>query len=251
MRTAIAIALSLNVAMSIGSGCAGRARTRPAERPALEVLGELESSGTLLASDVYPLEAATDRTFLVISDDAEPVEMRQSASTTGEFKAMISVTESAPLDRTEFLGRDEAGNVVLTAVHDKREKAVTLFQPPLIVMPARLEAGASHTSSASMRVVSDDEQPEQRESGAARRTITYAADQRVRTSLGEFTAKRIDIRFSADLNLADASERTSLFVVAGHGVIAQKSIEEVKMLGLLGKKTERTLVLTGPSPDSR
>src|SRR5262249_36510523 len=88
---------------------------------------------------------------------------------------------------------------------------------------------------------------QQRESGKAVRTMKYVSDQAIRIPSGQFQAKRVEVHFTADLKLAKADEQTTLWVVTGLGVVAEQSIEEVKVLGLTNKKTSRTLVLASPS----
>ena len=99
-----------------------------------------------------------------------------------------------------------------------------------------------------MRVLDAGNTRRQRESGRAERTITYVDDQRVRTPLGEFRARRVTVHFVADLRLADAITRTTLWVVPEIGVIAREQQEDLKVLGIPGGTSRERLVLVGSDP---
>jgi hypothetical protein len=114
-----------------------------------------------------------------------------------------------------------------------------------MVMPAVLPAQQPSTAHADMRVVDTENEKKVREEGRATRTITYVADQRIRTAHGEFDTKRIELHFRADLNLADVDELTVLFVVPGRGIVAEQSTETVKVLGF-GRPKKRTLIRSLP-----
>src|SRR5690606_40739134 len=81
-------------------------------------------------------------------------------------------------------------------------------------------------------------------SGTATRSVTYIGDQRIRTPMGEFVAKRIEVRFEADLRLATATERTILYVVPDIGIVAEHTEERVRALGLFNRSSDRQLVMS-------
>ncbi|MCI0676777.1 MAG: hypothetical protein L0Y42_13495 [Phycisphaerales bacterium] len=206
----------------------------------LQLLEKPPPSGALTAAD-FRLEAG-DVVFLEVDDQGQAVEpLTFRREKTDQFGASMSLSEGS--SRTQFLKKDEQGNIVMTAAVDHDEHAVSLFEPPMVVVYAELGAGESRTSESAMRVVDSNDHSKQREVGKARRTTTYAADQRIRTPAGEFTAKRVEVQFTADLGLADATEQSITFVVPQRGIVAERTIEERKILGAFGTKTRRTIVL--------
>jgi hypothetical protein len=228
-------------------GCRSAAkheRDAPAKPQILVLLEQIPARGALAAGDFGLMRAGTPR--FVVLDNHGDVErtIELTAAMTDRFEAGFSLSE--PGVRTEFYREDDQGNIVMTAVHEAKDGAISLFEPPLVVAYRELPAQVKRTSKAAMRVMDAQDPTRQREQGRATRSMVYAADQRIRTPLGEFIAKRVEIHFRADLSLAKADERTTLFIVPapGPGNVAQRSSEEVKVLGAFGRTQQRTLVLT-------
>jgi hypothetical protein len=224
-------------------GCASKRSTTDRNREsqsALVLLEELPASGSVLASDAFPA-SPTSIEFKVLDDDGVPtgtVLLRTEDSDLHHAKLARSEGET----RTEYLRIAEDGSLVSTAVLDRREQAISQFNPPLLLMPAEIPAGDQRRGEAAMRVMDSENSSKLRETGKAWRTIVYAADQRIRTPLGEFVAKRLEIEFKADLRLAEAHEQTTLFIVPEIGLIAQQSRETVKVLGAFSDTKRRTIV---------
>ena len=65
----------------------------------------------------------------------------------------------------------------------------------------------------------------------------------IRTPLGEFLTKRVVVEFVADLRLADARTTSTLYVVEGLGVVAERREEELKIFGAIGRPRRRTFLL--------
>jgi hypothetical protein len=221
------------------SACAGKPRTPAHAPPVLQMLEQLPASASVRAEDVYSTLEFT-RTFVIVNDDGshggEVVLKRRETDRHGGGFSDDEGQES------EIWRVDAAGNVVLLAHHDGPEKAATHFRPPLVVMPPELRANQTFTSEAAMRVVDLNNPLKVREQGQARRAVAYMGDQRLRTARGEFTAQRLEIKFIADLKLADAEERTILFIVPGEGVVARQTEVTVKILGALSSTKRRTLL---------
>ena len=218
-------------------------QSRPVVR-AFELLDKRPPHGTIRADEVFA-EEAIDAQFDVVDEDGQVVgQVSVAKSKTKQHQSAFLRAEGDA--RTEYLRFDDRGNLVATAVIDHEENAISHFDPPLLVMPAELSTGAPQSAEATMRVVDAKDPRKVRESGRAKRVVTYAGDQRVRTLHGEFDAKRIESRFTADLKLADVDELTVMFVVPGRGIVAEQSSETVKVLGAFGSTTKRTLVRSTP-----
>jgi hypothetical protein len=236
------------------SGCASHRpaasrRAHPTESPGLlQILSTTPATGSVSAADLCMLTPG-ERRYTASADNSsssaspDSVVTRTLAPTT-QFNGSVSVAENH--SRTEFWNVIEHGDVQMTAVMELKDNAISLFTPPLVIAFADLPAGEERRSESAMRVVDMKNRTRQRESGKAVRTMTYVSDQAIRIPSGQFQTKRVEVHFIADLKLAKADEQTMLWVVPGVGVVAEQSVEEVRVLGLTNTKASRTLVLASP-----
>jgi hypothetical protein len=181
-------------------GCASRA---PMSATTL-VASTQPASEPIDAALIVSMEANIDEFLLIQEDDAKNTTVTIRREPTGEHGASMAIAEGDA--RVEFLARNESGEIALTAVIDRKEKALTLFDPPLIIAPRTLGPGETFHSEASMRVVDASNPEKQRERGKAKRSITYTTDAVIRTPRGDVQVAQIDIHFTAALRLADAEE---------------------------------------------
>lgn len=240
MNRVVATIAAACATLSIGQGCAQRSKVDKARGPhPLQLLEELPANGSVKADDFRFAE--TGQLYQVVEKDSRLGDrLTYHASKTDQFNATMSIAEGDL--RTQFLRNDEHGNIMMTAVIDHKENVISLFEPPMVIAYNELEAGKARTSKSTMRVVDAKDQSKQRESGKATRTIKYDGDQRIRTPLGEFVAKRVEVKFRADLNLADATETSMIYLVPEKGIIAEQVLEKRKILGAFGDTARRTLV---------
>lgn len=239
MRAHAACAMWCGLATLV-CGCASKPRLDEVRAPALQLFDRLPPHGFVRAADVYePSESV--RTYVVLDEDGrETGQVTVKRHATERLGAAFSDDEGAA--ESELWRFDDEGNIVMVAHVDELEKTITHFRPRLILMPPELNANDAFTSETSMRVVDLNNPLKVREQGQARRGIAYVGDQRLRTARGEFTAQRLEIKFIADMRMADAEERTILFIVPGEGVIARQTEVTVKILGALSNTKRRTLV---------
>jgi hypothetical protein len=211
---------------------------------AFAILEQSPAQGSIRADEVFAAEHSVSP-FAVVNQEGRIVDhFEVGRAESSKFDATFSRDQG--IARTEFLRFNDNGDLVVTAIIDHKENAISHFDPPLLVMPAELFADQSRKHEVAMRVVDANDPKKVRESGRASRTITYIANQRVRTHDGDFDAKRIESRFQADLKLADVDELTVMFVRPGAGIIAEQSTEQVKILGAFGNTTKRTIVRVKP-----
>lgn len=217
------------------AGC----RSGPAEATFLERLESLTPAAASVSGQaLYPLTAG--RVDLLYEDDAGGIETIERVGTeTTRYGAEI---EWAIPPRTEYWAAGADGAVVMPASVEHGEQALTRFDPPLRIAPAALPPGEPFEHEVRMVVLDEKNPRRQRESGTARRTITYVDDQRIRTPLGDFTARRVVAEFKADLRFADATETTTYWIVDDIGVVASERVNEVRVLGLAGSKTTERFV---------
>ena len=228
--------------ISVTPGCKSHpeAIDRPPVQPLFAILETLPAQGAINAGDVYLGGVGAVR-FAVLDEDAQKTAEISIASESGsEFGG--SQARSNGESRVEYIKTDDQGRIVMSAVLDRDENALSEFNPPLLLMPAALSAGSRQSSESAMRVVDAENRSKLREAGRATRSIEYVSDYRVRTPSGEHIAKAIEVKFNADLRLADAQEHSTLFIVPGIGLIAEQSSETVKVFGAFGNTKRRTIV---------
>jgi hypothetical protein len=223
------------------AGCASPPSSEgPAEPAPFAVLESRPPAAPLEGDDLYPFRAG-DRVQQIVGGEDAGLRIVFSGAPCDRLDAEYALVIGE--ERTEYWAHDDAGNIVMPAVIDHEQQALTRFDPPLLIAGRRMVAGEPETIEVGMRVLDARDPRRQRERGTATRTIEYVGDERVRTPLGQFTAQRVEIRFRADLTFARAVETTTCWVVPGVGVVAVREEEEVRILGLLGERKHRLLVL--------
>ncbi len=217
------------------TGCAGGSGSS-----VLHVLETQPPSGPVPAGDLYPMRAGR---WIYDVDGGNQIVLERSR--TDRFGATWMTREGD--QRTEFWHLDDDGNIVLDATIDHQHSALSIFEPPLVIAYRELAPRQPRRDETAMRVVDLNNTEIQRESGTAVRTIEYINDERIRTPTGEFLVKHIEVRFMADLQVANAVTDLTLYVVPALGVVAEQRRESVKVLGI-GVPKSRTLTLaTAPT----
>lgn len=217
------------------TGCAGGSGSG-----VLHVLETQPPSGPVPAGDLYPMRAGQ---WIYDVDGGNQIVLERSR--TDRFGATWMTREGD--QRTEFWHLDDDGNIVLDATIDHQHSAISIFEPPLVIAYRELAPRQPRRDETAMRVVDLNNPEIQREFGTAVRTIEYINDERIRTPTGEFLVKHIEVRFVADLQMANAVTDLTLYVVPALGVVAEQRRESVKFFGI-GVPKSRTLTLaTAPS----
>ena len=242
MSSGRAIRLCAALATAAPIGCAS---VGP-ESPPFEVLSIQPATESLAGEAIYPL-TTTQWTYETAqrSGAIEPVIYRRLR--TRRFGAAW-VTHHGN-ERSEFWRLDDDQNVVMTAVISHVDRAISFFQPPLIVAYHDLPPGELRRHEVAMRVVDARNPSRQRESGKARRTIQYVGDYLIRTPMGEMLTKRVDVSFTADLQFADANTTSVIYLAEGLGPVVQQRLLTVKVLGLSARRRHQTLLLTSKSSE--
>jgi len=223
----------------------GCAPVRP-DSPPFEVLSIQPATESLVAEAIYPL-TTMQWTYATAGRGGpiEPVIYRRLRTT--RFGAAW-VTHQGN-ERSEFWRLDDDENVVMTAVISHADRAISLFQPPLIVAYHDLPPGEMRQHEVAMRVVDARNPSRQRESGKARRTIRYVGDYLIRTPMGEMLTKRVDVSFTADLQFANANTTSVIYVAEGLGPVVEQRTQDVRILGLSARRRHQTLLLTSKSSE--
>jgi hypothetical protein len=217
--------MSAAITFLLLAGCA-----TTTENPGFDVLSTKRPTEPLPADAVYPATGG-DWIYLVTAGAAVGERFARRREESGLYHATWADREADR--RSEYWRLDEAGNIVVPAVIDHDDKAITFFDPPLISAYSRLEPGRRYEQTFSMRVM-DERRPErQRDLGTGTQTIVYVDDQVLKTPLGRLETKRVTVRFTADLKMATAETITTLSIVPGVGAVVVKRRETVRLMGVL------------------
>jgi hypothetical protein len=208
----------------------------------LELIGALDDSSNsetfLLASDLLPPAPQSQR-WRVADGPDEGAGVERMITTGGESG---QVEDRWGSRRSYLLTLGSDGSLVMPSTISHEDAAVTTFDPPLVLAPPRLVAGAPFNSASEMRVVDGGALHRVRQEGRAERSIIVEGVQRVRTPLGDFTALRVRVQFSATLQLATARDVVILYVAPGVGVIAEEREERIRALGFVNRSRRTTMV---------
>ncbi|MHC5026960.1 MAG: hypothetical protein ACYTGR_09415 [Planctomycetota bacterium] len=126
----------------------------------------------------------------------------------------------------------EDGSILTTVIIDHDQRAVSVFEPPLLLMPRTLDAGVEVTARSAMRVLDERNPRRMRESGSATRRIEWIGDAVVPTAGGEVRAHVIRVTFEADLRLAEAIDTTTFYVHPELGTLVRLEDRTITALGI-------------------
>jgi len=217
--------------------------------PGLEVVSRAPASGSVDGRDLQPRPG----------DESEWKLLAASASgarAPGEVLTVRMVRESrhgaafALVEgeiRTLHLNGVEEGAPTMVATDAFADESVSRFAPALVLGRTPIAPGECVESQSTM-VVEKLDGGRERDRGTATRRLCYAGDETIRTSLGEFPCRRIEIRFEANLRFAKATVTTVRWILPGVGPIAEQEHEKIVILGLIPKESSRVLVRTSPLP---
>ena len=241
-RRAIGLGIVLLMAGPVGCAAVGPDASR------YEVLSMQPATGSLTADAIRP-PIPMQWTYERPNRDSETEIVLYRRCPTQRFGADW-VTHQGD-ERSEYWRADDQGNVVMTAVISYVDRAISLFQPPLIIAYRELSPGEKREHEVSMRVVDARNPSQQRESGKAKQTVEYVGDFLIRTPMGEMQVQRLDVSFIADLQFADANTTSVIYVADGVGPVVEQRLLTVKVLGLSTRRRLETLLLTPkPAEDS-
>ncbi|MBI1369276.1 MAG: hypothetical protein GC162_11570 [Planctomycetes bacterium] len=220
--------MCLTIAVTLGS-CQQPTRLKPADPPRHDFESPVAANVIDQIAVLLPLKTA-DRSYLIVEGDA-----------TGSH-VVLSMTED-PTDaafpwrvtdgeRVEHLGRADDGSIVLGAVEDKPHNALTIYDPPMPLLPAGLEPGKSMQFTSKMTIVGLDHPDQQRDRGTATRTITHIADQTVITPSGSVRTRKIKSEEDAKLGLASVHVEDVHWYAPKRGLMAEDHTENVTALFL-------------------
>jgi hypothetical protein len=206
----------------------------------LELLGLREPAGPLKAVDIVPTEPAL-REYRVTAGDEQGSVILQAVERTRHFGAQWSLNSDGV--RVEYWRVDDDGNLTMPAVISYDDNALSVFNPPLVLIHATMTPGEQYRQETTMIVLDSRDPDRERQRGTAVRTVEYIHDQVVRTPAGEHVAARLAVHFKATMNMASMERASTLYVVPGLGVIAEETSERMSIINVFNREANRTVVL--------
>ncbi len=227
--------LTIAVLMTV-TGCA----SSKTEALGYELAAVSAASGIVSAAQSIQLREGTWAWQVTLGDGVGRW-IERSRTRTDEYDAQWVETEGD--GRREYFAHDDDGNLVLRVVVEPADRAITFFEPPMIVAYRELSPDGPREQTVNMRVMDMGRPTRVKERGVATRTVQYMDDQLITTPLGTMPTKRIEITFRANLGLARAENATTLLVYPSFGVVVEQREDTVRVMGVPFRHRNQTLVL--------
>lgn len=227
--------LALLGACVLLSACAATPRLGGEQMPPLNTITPVLPEGgssVMKAVDLFG-DAGTKRVyeFTVGKLAGQKLPHRRSILPDGKVIDLLEGHQSA-----EFVVNDA---VNLLADDDYASKVRVVYEPAMVVMPARLRAGETteQLSESSMTVTNlADGSP--RDKGRCKYKVELLGKARVVTPAGSFDAWIVRTTRHLTLQMANGTVVTHSAYVEGRGLIAEHVEQNLKMLGLIAVKSE-------------
>lgn len=147
--------------------------------------------------------------------------------------------------RIEHIATNEAGEVVMTAVEDLKQNVITRYDPPLLLLPAKMPPSKVWQTNSAMRVLARNNPSKLVDQGTCTQTITYDGDGTTITPAGKFKSYRLRVNYKAKLGMASVSTVESNYYAPAVGLVASEYTETVKAL-ILSWTVHRKFLLAQP-----
>jgi hypothetical protein len=152
------------------------------------------------------------------------------------------------LIRVQSLALREDGAVVLVEEINHTEGVEVVFTPPLVVIPARIEAGEFPAVEGRMTVHPLGDRTRVRAKGPVKVAAASEGGFRVRTPAGDFDAWKLSSTLTAELGPSRVQNETVIWLVPGIGLIAEERREKTTVMGLpVRGNTEKWVLVELPA----
>ena len=205
-----------------------------------ELVAVSAAVGVISAAESFQLREGT-WAWQVTLGDGVGRSIGRSRERTDEYGAAWVETEDG--GRREYFAHDDDGNLVLRVVVEPADRAITFFEPPMVIAYHELAPDGPREQKVNMRVMDLARPTRMKEHGVATRTVEYVDDRLIRTPLGTMPTKRVEITFRADLGLPVAENATTLLIYPPFGVVVEKREDTVRVMGIPLRHRDQTLVL--------
>ncbi len=220
------------------SGCAGTPATPAGAR------GEVEEGGdaVLVAGDMFPPDERQRRTARLDPKTREVLAIESSTrEILGDDSWVVhaSLEDGGQADAGEMVfRRNPDGSVSLASLIADTPQALSdgqaryIFEPPLVMTPARLAAGERFEDSCDMRIVAIDDETDVIRTGGATRLLEVVGRQTLETVTGDVRAIRVRARFRLTLGATVVTSDSVVWFEPGGGALAESTRRVVRVLGV-------------------
>jgi hypothetical protein len=240
-----AAATALLVVGCAGPGTMPVTTLPPAAPPAAEPAAPfvegaiLPAQGSVRGEDLSPTRSPEERRLVVAGDRIGSTLVTTTAASDAYGGTQRSVT---PDVETVYWRLGDDGSVGLLAVDAQADRTTSVFAEPLLLAPPELAAGDARTVEVPMRAVFTERPASERDRGTGTRSVRYAHDQMISLAGREIRAKTVEVEFTADLRTAKAVKRSTLWVVPGEGIVAERWERRLVILAVIEQRSGQTLV---------
>lgn len=149
-----------------------------------------------------------------------------------------------------LLERAEDGGIRIVSHWDHRKGHRIDYDPPTLLLPARLVAGEEHEVVS--QVVVYDTSDGSREAGGKciHRVRLVDGGEKISTPAGELEVVRVDLTREVDVPIAKARVTIELGFVPGVGRVLERTLEELSFFGFVGRREQSNLRLIEERPVS-
>jgi len=241
------LSVVLTVWTAVGAGCGSGQKVVEADGP----VGELGAvNGGLEAGQAYPVQEGTAvaggdhaTKYRVSGGKDSGKVMVVERSREGEVLIERWTIEGEKQPRFDRVLSEEAdGSLVMREQRSYDRNVRSVFVPPLMVFPAKLEGDAAFTMSSKMTVHPLDKPKSIKEQGMARVEISLRGTQAHRKGAEASTVVRTV--FTADLKSADVVRTTDRWFAPGAGMVREAYEETVKVFGVLVERSAEVFAAT-------
>ncbi len=238
------VAVLMLISAGAATGCASGRRVDTGS-----LLGtEAPAESALKASAAFPERAREGKTTW--SDRAGADDFVRIAEPAGDPDSWLVRDERGGEPLVENLYQlSPKGDVVLIKSTDHGERVITWFSPPLVVMPKELKPDVPFKQKLKIQVFPIHDPDTMKDQGEATQELRLDVQQVIATGDEKPTSTvRVRAVFTVDLSAADVVKTTEQWFETGEdpaGLVAERSEEVVKVLGLAVRTTRRFLVREG------
>lgn len=220
------------------SGCAGGGAGRGEELGATVLALESPPASEALSGNGSCPELDGTRTIRVLEGAGakQRQTIRAEPGASDDRWTEVRADEKGETVTEETFLRSSDGAVALERSVSHADKVITVFDPPMVVMPARLRAGDPFRQALAIRVHPIENPDTLRDDGPATLELVYEAEQAVLVGGEEIAAARVKQVFSAKLKSAQVRTEANLWYGAeggeARGLVARRSREKAMFLGV-------------------
>ncbi len=146
-----------------------------------------------------------------------------------------------------LLERADDGSIRILSHWDHQAGHRIDYDPPTILLPARLIEG-EETRFVSQVVVYDTSDGSREASGKCVHTVRLVGRESLETRAGRFDVVRVDLSREVDVPIAKARVTIELGFVPGRGRVLERTVEELRFFGFVGKRESSVLELVEELP---